>query len=122
MQTQQLLLDRNEGEVRAEVQQTWVKRRRGGEYSTQYTPHYSYLASEINMFSDLVREREPNMELDRSKMPVFTFLGSDANDNNQPLDQSKEHETMKEYKETEPTQKISSVMDNVVTLQCYTIE
>ena len=52
------------------------------------------------MFSDLVREREPDLELDESKTPVPTVYirGSDASDNNQPLDQSEEHETIKEYK------------------------
>ena len=41
-------------------------------------------------------------------------LGLEASDNNQPLDQSEEHESTKEYKATDPTQKISSVMDNEI--------
>ena len=68
--------------------------------------HYAHLAPAINMFSDLVREREPNMELDGGKMSVFTFSGSDASDNDQSLDQSEEHETTKEYKAMDPTQEI----------------
>ena len=73
--------------------------KRGGED----TPHYAYLASAINMFSDLAREREQNMELDGGKMPVFTFSGSDESDNDQPLDRSEANETIKKYKATEPT-------------------
>ena len=36
------------------------------------TPHYTNfrLAPTINIFSDLVRERAPNMELDGGKMPL----------------------------------------------------
>ena len=48
------------------------------------------------MASDLVREREPNIELNGGKMPMFTFSGSDASDNDQSLDQSEEHDTTKE--------------------------
>ena len=38
------------------------------------------------MCSDLVKEREPNMELDGGKMPVFAFSGSGASENDQSSD------------------------------------
>ena len=67
------------------------------------------------MFSDLVREHEPKMQLDGGKMPVFTFSESDASDNDKPPDQSEEHEATEKYKAVEPTQQISSVTDNEIT-------
>ena len=40
------------------------------------------------------------MELDGRKMPVLTLSGSEASDNDRPLDRSEEHETIKEYSAT----------------------
>ena len=42
---------------------------------------------------------------------LFTLSGSVASDNDQPPDQSEEHETIKEEMATEHAQKISSVID-----------
>ena len=74
------------------------------------------------MVSDLIREREPNMELDGGKMPVFAFSGSGASENDQSSDLWGEHKTTKEYKAIDQTQKISSAMDDEFKPQSVTIE
>ena len=51
--------------------------------------------------------------VDGGQMPVFTFSGSDSSDNDPPIDQSEGHwhETIKKFKATELTQKISKIVD-----------
>ena len=81
--------------------------------------------------SDLIREREPNLELDEGKpckMPVFKFLGLYVSDNDQSSDQSEEHETTKAFQEMDQSQKFSSAitaitaMDDETKHQSDTIE
>ena len=112
MQMQQLPLDRS---IRSQGQSS-TNVGPAAESSTEsggeYTHHYRYFSSAINMVSDLIREREPNMEVDGCKMPEFTFSGSDASDNYQLSDQSEEHKTTKECKAMDQTQNILSTMDD----------
>ena len=50
--------------------QNFNKHGSSDESSGEATPHYTYFASAIDKFSDSVRERKPNMELDGGQMPV----------------------------------------------------
>ena len=55
-----------------EILPKFNKRRSSDESSGDDTPHHTHLELTINMSSDLVREREPDLELDESKTPVPT--------------------------------------------------
>ena len=66
----------------------------GGEESHQYAFFFS---SMIDSVSDLITEREPNMDLVGGKMQLFTFSGSDMNDDEHPSTQTEQHGEAVEY-------------------------
>ena len=70
----------------------------------------------IGSGSDLIRQREPNMDLDGGLMFMFTFSGSD---DEHPSGQTEHHGVALEYKAslqaTELTLPSSSVIDNEPT-------
>ena len=94
------------GRLRKSGQKTG-KRGSSEESCGEDTPHYKHLASASNMFSDWVREREQNMELDGGKMPVLTFSGSDASDNDKPPDQSEKHAVTRQRRSTRQWSRLS---------------
>ena len=117
MQTWQLLLDKDTGSRSTNVGQPTKAVERILLITRTLHPQLTYFRIWSGSMSRIWSLKEV-----RCLPGCVTFLGSGASDTDQSLDQCGEHEKIKEYKATEPTQKISNVMDNKNTLLSDTIK